>query len=352
MATLAEMGEFDQIIDVRSPAEFADDHLPGAINLPVLDNDERARVGTIYTQDSPFAARKIGAALVARNIARHLDGTLSGHDKRWRPLVYCWRGGQRSGAMVTILRAIGWNAAQMEGGYKRYRRHVLDQLDALPGRFAFRVICGPTGSAKTRLLQRLAERGEQVLDLETWASHKGSVLGALPDTPQPSQKAFESTLVEHLARLDPDRPVYVEAESRKIGQLRLPDALLIRMRGSRCYQIEAPVAARVDFLLADYSYMLTRPDWLKSRLLGLADLHSRETLARWLELIDQACWPELVGELLEQHYDPHYRRSQARHFQDYSLPVPLIAETLSPATLDRLANAISASGCTGSDSCA
>lgn len=352
LATLTDLGSFDEIIDVRSPSEYADDHLPGARSFPVLDDAERARVGTLYTQESPFAARKVGAALVARNIASHLETEFASRDKTWRPLVYCWRGGQRSGAMVTILRAIGWNAVQLEGGYKGYRRRVLEELEALPPRFEFRVLCGPTGSAKTRLLQALAATGAQVLDLETLAAHKGSVLGVLPDTRQPSQKSFETALVKALRDFDPARPVFIEAESRKIGQLRLPDALLAGMRAGRCYAIEAPVAARVDFLLEDYDYFLSRPEWLKSRLFALHDQHSRETLQRWETLVDTRNWPDLVYELLEQHYDPHYRRSQARHYESYSVPVTLPAASLSSAELARLAKEITEPDCTGRESCA
>ena len=352
IATLAELGDFDEIIDVRSPAEFADDHLPGAINYPVLNDEERARVGTIYKQESPFAARKIGAALVARNIARHLEDHFSQRDKHWKALIYCWRGGQRSGSMMTILRAIGWNTGQLEGGYKTYRHQILAELDTLPGQFQFRVLCGPTGSAKTGLLQALAAQGEQVLDLESLAAHKGSVLGVLPDTPQPSQKALESAIIRTLKSFDQQRPVYVEAESRKIGALSLPNTLLAQMRASPCLSIEAPLAARVDFLLEDYAYFLTRPEWLKSRLLALRDQHSRETLERWLSLVDTGDWHTLVQELLEQHYDAHYRRSQNHNYAAYSVPVSLTAHALSPVELARLAREITDPELTGNDSCA
>lgn len=352
IASLDEIGDFDEIIDVRSPAEFTDDHIPGASNCPVLDNDERARIGTIYTQQSPFAARKLGAALVSRNIARHLEERFSQHDKHWRPLVYCWRGGQRSGSLATVLRAVGWNTGQLEGGYKAYRRQVLERLETLPHRFNFRVLSGPTGSGKSRLLQFLAAEGGQVLDLETLAAHKGSVLGVLPDTPQPSQKGLETAIVAALQAFDPAHPVYAEAESRKIGMLSLPTALLEQMRASPCLTIETSLAARVEFLCGDYAYFIARPDWLMQRLQALHGQHGRETLARWQTLADTADWPTLVRELLEQHYDPHYRRSQNLNYANHSVSTTLSVATLSDADLRRLAKDMLSSTPTGKQSCA
>jgi tRNA 2-selenouridine synthase len=183
---------FDTIIDARTPAEYALDRIPGAVSAPVLDDAQRAEVGTLYKQVSPFEAKKLGGALVARNVARHVEALFRGKDKSWRPLVYCWRGGKRSGAMAHILREIGWDAKTLEGGYRAYRRWVVDQLLSLPLEFDFVVVHGPTGSGKSRLLSALSRAGAQVLDLEALAAHRGSVLGGLPDEPQPTQKWFES----------------------------------------------------------------------------------------------------------------------------------------------------------------
>src|SRR5574343_798883 len=237
--TVADLADFDEIIDVRSPAEFAEDHIPGAINCPVLDNAQRIEVGTLYKQVSPFEAKKIGAALVSENIARHLKERFLDRPKNWRPLIYCWRGGERSGSMTTIFKAIGWHAGQLDGGYKAWRSHVIAQLEALPQQYRFTVIGGATGNAKTRILQAIGGLGEQVLDLETLACHKGSVLGVLPDQPQPSQKGFENSLLQALSGFDPARPVYVEAESRKIGNLHVPEALIECIRQGECVTVEA-----------------------------------------------------------------------------------------------------------------
>ena len=229
VATVADLDGFDAVIDVRSPAEFAEDHVPGALSCPVLDDEERARVGTLYKQVSPFAARKVGAALVAANIARHIEANFLEHPRQWRPLVYCWRGGKRSGSMTHVLREIGWAAQQLDGGYKSFRRHVIGELDALAAGLRFRVLCGLTGSGKSRLLRALAERGEPVLDLEAIAAHRGSVLGDLPQEPQPSQKGFETQLWQALRKLDPSRTVFVESESRKIGNLRVPEIVSLML---------------------------------------------------------------------------------------------------------------------------
>lgn len=329
VVTVAQLAEFDEVIDVRSPSEFAEDHVPGAINCPVLDDAERAAIGTLYKQISPFDAKKRGAALVAKNIARHIEGTFAPHGRDWRPLVYCWRGGKRSGAMAHILSEIGWHAAQLEGGYRAYRRSVLAQLAELPQQYRYRVVCGTTGSAKSRLLQSLALAGAQVLDLEDLACHRGSVLGTLPETPQPAQKMFDSLVWDALRKLDPEPVVYVEAESKKIGQLQVPEALLACMRASPCVQIEAPLAERVGFLLHEYGHFLGDPEDLKAKLDCLAGLHSKDTVARWKGQIERAQWDALVADLLENHYDPAYRRATLKNFEQLAK-----AQVLRPARLD------------------
>ncbi len=343
VANVTQLGEFDEIIDVRSPSEFAEDHIPGAVNCPVLSDGERARVGTLYKQESPFAAKKLGAALVARHIAEHIEARFLDKPRAWKPLVYCWRGGKRSGAMSHVLRQIGWQACALEGGYKSWRRHVVAELADLPRRLALRVISGATGSGKSRLLEALAAQGAQALDLEALAAHKGSVLGGLPDELQPSQKMFESRLLAVLQGLTLSQPVFVEAESRRIGQLQVPDALLETMRASPCLRIEASDAARVRFLIGDYDYFLADPDGLKAKLACLRELQSGETLARWDALVDARDWPALVAELLAQHYDPLYRRSQGKNYVRFSDATRFATDDLSPAGLERLASRVLAS---------
>lgn len=314
IASLGELDNFDEIIDARSPSEFEEDHVPGAVNLPVLDDAERARVGTLYTQDSAFAAKKIGAALVSRNIARHLETHFADKPKKYRPLVYCWRGGSRSGSLTTVLRSIGWNAAQLEGGHKAYRRAVIADLAELPLRFRFVVISGPTGVGKSRFLRVMREVGGQVLDLEELAAHMGSVLGAYPDRPQPSQKFFESLVWQDLRRFDPLRPVYVESESKKIGNLHTPEALLQRMRDAPCLNLTADIPVRVALLKEEYAHFLADPAALNRQLDCLLHLKGHETIDRWKTLAAEGEWDELVAELLVSHYDPAYTRSLGRNY--------------------------------------
>ncbi len=337
VATVAQLAEFDTVIDARAPAEFAEDHLPGAISMPVLNDEERARVGTLYKQVSVFEAKKLGAALVAKNVARHIEEHMLDKPKNWRPLVYCWRGGQRSGSFTHILREIGWDAHRIQGGYKSWRHHVIEQLALLPPQVKFRVVTGATGSGKSRLLEALAARGGQVLHLEELAAHKGSVLGNLPGQPQPAQKGFETQLFAALSALDLDRPVFVEAESRKIGRLQVPDALLEAIRGAPGLRIEASLEARVEFLLRDYDYAIADPAWLIERLEHLKGLQSNETLDRWRALIAARNFPALVEELLTQHYDPLYQRSQASNYNSFEAATRYATDRLDAAAFDRLA---------------
>lgn len=337
VATVTQLADFDQIVDVRSPAEFAEDHIPGAINCPVLDDAQRAEVGTLYKQVSPFAARRVGAAYAAAAIGRHIGEHFLDRPKHWRPLIVCWRGGQRSAAMTTVLRAVGWDACQLEGGYQVYRRRVLTELMALPARLRWRVIVGPTGSGKTRLLAALTRLGGQVLDLEELAGHRGSVLGALPELAQPGQKRFETLLWQALRGFSGEVPVWVEAESRRIGRLYLPNAVLAAIREAEPFVVEAPLAARTRFLLDEYAYWLNAPEKLKVCLDVLRPLRGNETIARWQGLIDAGRFAELVAQLLEMHYDPAYRSSQARHFTGPDDGHRLATEALDEASLAVLA---------------
>lgn len=340
VAGVADIDRFETLIDVRSPAEFAEDHLPGAVNYPVLDDAERVRVGTLYRQVSPFAARKLGAVLVARNIARHIEESFGDKDKYWKPLVYCWRGGQRSEAMAHILAQVGWKAAKLDGGYKAWRQRVVKVLETLPGQFVFRLIAGRTGSGKSRLLEALAAQGAQVLHLEQLAAHKGSVLGGLLDVAQPSQKMFESRLYLALSAFDRGKPVYAEAESRRIGAVALPNALHAALAQAPCLKIVAPLPARVELLVEDYAWVSSAPELLRNSLLRLRDMHSKETLQHWLALAEAGSYAQLAAELLEQHYDPLYQRSQMRQFSQYESAPEFEVARLDAASLQQLAAAI------------
>ena len=323
---------FDALIDVRSPAEFAEDHVPGAMSLPVLSDEERARVGTIYVQQDPFLARKLGAALVARNAARHLEGPLSAMPGGWRPLVYCWRGGQRSGSFASILAQIGWRTDTVDGGYRSWRRGVVDALYHRPWPGRVIVLDGNTGTAKTELLTRLARRGVQVLDLEGLAAHRGSVFGAV-DGGQPSQKAFETALATAAAGLDPGRSLLVEAESSKIGDLLIPPALWKAMRAAPRIDVSAPVAARADYLVRAYADIVADTDQLLATLTQLKRLCGGETVERWQALGRAGLHRELAEELMQQHYDPRYAKSRG----NAAAAATVRTEAFDDASLERLA---------------
>ena len=314
---LPGLDAYDSIIDVRSPSEFAEDHIPGAINCPVLDDAERAEIGTLYKQVSPFDAKKKGAALVSRNIGHHLEHTLIDKPRDWKPLIYCWRGGNRSGAMAHVLARVGWPAVQLDGGYKEYRRQVNLLLAELPARLRFIVVCGTTGSGKSRLLQTLARHGAQVLDLEQLAAHRGSVLGHLPSEPQPSQKMFESRLWQALRHLDAARPVYIESESKKVGNLRVPEALMERMRASECVSVQLSQQDRVQLLMEDYAHFVDAPAALNKQLDCLVTRYGKEAIGRWQQMALQNEMAPLVEELLAEHYDPAYLKSIERNFSRY-----------------------------------
>ncbi len=315
---MARWQDFDALIDARSQSEFAEDHLPGAVNWPTLNDAERHEVGTTYKQVSSFEARKRGGVLAARNIANHLEREGPPLARTWKPLVYCWRGGQRSGSLATVLDAVGFATHVLEGGYVEFRRAVLRELLTQPAAIDFRVLCGRTGSAKSRLLQALARQGAQVLDLEALANHKGSVLGLTPGDVQPTQKAFETAVWFALRQLDPQRPVWAESESRTIGRLRVPEALLLRLRAAPCVQVDMPTAARVEFLLQDYGYFVQDTASFCERLAALRELRGADTVARWQQWAQQGEHGLVVTELLEQHYDPIYLRSMARNYTQFA----------------------------------
>ncbi|MDP9043758.1 MAG: tRNA 2-selenouridine(34) synthase MnmH [Pseudomonadota bacterium] len=336
---LPRLDEFSSVIDARSESEYALDRLPGAVNWPTLDDEERRIVGTEYVQTSPFLARKRGAAMAARNIARHIEREVIDKPRSWQPLVYCWRGGTRSGALAQVLDQIGFRVHRLEGGYQAYRRAVVAALDVLPAQFRFRVICGPTGSGKSRLLRVLQARGAQVIDLEALANHRGSVLGQVPGSPQPGQKQFESRIWDALRRLDPLQPVHVESESKKVGDLRVPAMLIERMRAGACLPLELELDRRVSLLLAEYPHFVDDTESFCGRLDALRGTRGHELVNAWQATARAGRTAEVVRELLAQHYDPIYARSQERNFPGISEATRRLTWDGTPASLEAAADA-------------
>jgi tRNA 2-selenouridine synthase len=334
---LAQLNCYDTIIDARSESEFALDHLPGAVNWPTLNDEERVLIGTMYVQVNQFEAKKRGAAIAARNIAGHIERHVLAKPKDWKPLAYCWRGGKRSGSLSLILDQIGFRVTLVEGGYKAFRAAMLLDIPRQVDRLNFQVVCGTTGSGKTRLLQALAAEGAQVLDLEDLASHRSSVLGAIPGHPQPSQKHFDSLVWDKLRQFDPERVVYVESESKKVGNVAIPTALVERMRASKCLDLTLPMEERVELLMEDYDFFVQDTIHFCSRLDVLTELRGKAVVNTWKEQVMAGQVRGVVHELLTQHYDPVYLQSMERNFVQYGQARAISPTDRSVKAMQRLA---------------
>ena len=313
--------QYDMVIDVRSPSEFADDHIEGAVNLPALFDDERALVGKLYNQTSAFAARKTGAAMMSHNIANHLETFLQNKPASFRPLIHCWRGGQRSRAFALVMSEIGWTTHLLEGGYKAYRRDVLDKIKSLPKRLSLIIIAGRTGSGKTDLLQTLQQNQQQILDLEDLAAHRGSLLGQIPGRLQPGQRLFESRLAHKLMQFAPSLPVFIESESSRIGNLQIPASLWREMTNAPLVTLNVPVSARAAYLVSVYERLTLDPSDLLLLIDGMVRRHGYDITGEWKNLLNQKEWHSLAESLLTAHYDPAYDQSVSRHDREVLLYV-------------------------------
>ena len=334
---LNALGNFSDVIDARSEGEFAEDHLPSAINWPSLHNDERQIVGTQYKQINAFEAKKLGAALVAKNIAAHIERDVISKPRDWQPLVYCWRGGKRSGSLALILDQIGFNVTLVDGGYKAFRAALVADIPQLAVQFDYRVICGTTGSGKTRLLQALAGLGAQVLDLEALANHRSSVLGVIPGKPQPTQKAYDSLIWAALKSFDATQPVYIESESKKVGNVTIPEGLISAMRAAPCLQIELSEDDRVALLLEDYDFFVKDIEFFCDRLGALTQARGKDVVTDWQARSRSGDIASVVRELLVDHYDPVYLQSMKRNFAQYADAIKIAPENHSLPAMQALA---------------
>jgi tRNA 2-selenouridine synthase len=307
-----ELHHFDSVIDVRAPSEFAEDHILGSINLPVLSDAERILVGTTYKKESRFKARKIGAALIAKNSAQYLETKLFEKERDWRPLIYCWRGGQRSSSFATILSEIGWRPSLVAGGYKNYRNEVTQLLHKTQLPYRFILISGHTGTAKTEIVNILNEFSLQIIDLEGLANHRGSVFGATA-TKQPSQKLFESRLFTRLQSLDSHKPIILESESNKIGQLAIPSMIWNIMKVSPRIEVTAPLNERAKYLTNTYADLIEDKAQLTQRIEFLTHQHGHRKVCEWKNLATENKFTQLAKDLMFFHYDSRYQNSQQRH---------------------------------------
>jgi tRNA 2-selenouridine synthase len=337
---LVKLGDFSDVIDARSEGEYAEDHLPGALNWPSLHDDERKIVGTRYKQISQFEAKKLGAALVAKNIAEHIQQGVLDKPREWQPLLYCWRGGKRSGSLALVLDQIGFKVTLVDGGYKAFRAALVADLPQLAARYNYRVICGPTGSGKTRLLQALGAQGAQVLDLEALAQHRSSVLGMIPGVAQPSQKAFDSRIWAALRGFDIARLVYIESESKKVGNVAVPEGLITTMRSSPCLNLQLAEDERVALLLEDYDFFVRDIEFFCERLVALTEARGKATVQEWQARARSGDVASVVRELLLLHYDPVYLQSMHRNFGQYETARQLSPRDHSVAAMSELARSL------------
>ena len=334
-AVLPRLRDFDTLIDARSEGEFDEDHLPGALNWPTLTNQERIFIGTTYKQVNAFEAKKRGAALAARNIAGHIERDVIDKPKDWKPVVYCWRGGKRSGSLALILDQIGFKVTLIEGGYKAFRAALVEDIPRLVTAIDWRVICGTTGSGKTRLLQALAAQGAQVLDLEALANHRSSVLGAIPGVAQPTQKRFDTLVWDRLRSFDVSQPVFVESESKKVGNVAVPTSLIESMRASPCLNLVLSDEERVQLLLEEYDFFVQNGEHFCERLTALKESRGAAQVTQWQAQVRAGDIARVVQELLTLHYDPVYLQSMRRNFKGFD-------ETESITPQDRSTEAMAA----------
>lgn len=297
------------ILDVRSPGEFAEDHMPGARNVPMLNDAQRAEVGTLHRQDA-FAARKLGAHYTTGAICRMLaEPWLANASRATGFMVYCARGGQRSGALATVLSQIGFPVFRLRRGYKTYRRYVLERFhQPLPQ--PVYVLYGYTGSGKTLLLQRLRD-AFHVIDLEGAAHHRGSILGGHDRERQPSQRQFETQLALTLECFQSDKPLLLEGESRKVGLCRIPKGLWQAMVTGIHLWVDIPRATRRALILDEYAD-LKNSESLQTLLPNLNAYLPKTVRAELSEALGEQDWPRLVELLLVHHYDPLYARANKK----------------------------------------
>ncbi len=296
------------IVDVRTPLEYEEDHIPGAVNIPLLSNEERVEIGILHKMSGPHAARVRGLELTAPRFPRMVEEIAS--CSGGRPiLVYCWRGGLRSRTVTAILDLTGFPASQLQGGYKTYRAHVSAFFDDFHPHGPLIVIHGLTGIGKTEFLHRLDTKRFTVIDLEGLARHRGSAFGEVGLTQDLSQKRFDSLLWDALRKSPDGKPIVVEGESRRIGRISLPGIFYDVMRDGIKIWCEAPLETRVERLIAEYG----RPEYkngmaaalqrIRKRLGGEKYEEIREYLERW-EL------RPFMKELLTSYYDRVYYKTR------------------------------------------
>ena len=317
---------YDLVCDVRSPSEYNDDHVPFAISTPVLTDKQREEIGTMYVQVDPFEAKKLGAKLTSENLSKILERHFLHLPKTTKVCVYCFRGGERSLSLAHVLSRIGFDVSYVPGGYKKYRETTLKYLKEEAAKFHFHVVAGKTGCAKGKLLDALEKRGAQVIDLERFAEHRGSVLGEDPENGfvgQPSQKMFDSRLAHKMRKFDEKRVIFVEGESSMIGKVQIPTTTWKRMGEGKATILSIPMEHRVKWIRQNYEHFeTTEVPRLLEKLQVLEKRVGNERVNQWRSLVAEKKWDQFVEEILVHHYDRAYdqasRRSRPNDFDEKS----------------------------------
>ena len=253
-------------------------------------------------------------------------------------MIYCWRGGQRSKAFSIVLSEVGWRTYQLSGGYKEYRNDIIKYLDNVGIKLKIILISGKTGSAKTKILHSIRDQGAQILDLEGLARHKGSLLGAIPNLKQPSQKLFESLLFYEINKLNLKKNIFIEAESSKVGNVHIPKSIWSNMILSKRIEVVADVNTRAKFLIDDYHYMCKNPILIEPMIKGLKSRLSNDLIDSWKKLIDKKKWFELTKSFLENHYDSSYSSNTIKN--DRKVLKEVRATTLNNDDIKKIAKII------------
>ncbi len=333
---LAQQRKGTLIIDVRTPAEFAETTIPGAVNVPIFSNDERIEVGTVFQQQGKRDARKLGVRLVAPNIPRLMDRVEELRVGHPGPvIVFCWRGGMRSLAMTSFMNLAGIPARQLLGGHKGFRRKVLDYFEQQQWPPVF-VLRGLTGTGKTRVLQQLDEMGYPVVDLEGLANHRGSAFGALGLEPQPSQKKFEALLWARLEELKESPYLVTEGESLHIGRIMVPKAFHQAMQTQTSLWMTASLDVRTQIILEDYPALDQLKEQFEKPINALKERLGGKVVTEFLNLLNSGQWDKLVRELMVRYYDPLYMHTLPERRVEIELKTVEAATKEVASALDKL----------------
>ena len=298
---------YNRILDVRSQNEYLEDKIPNSINVPVLNNKERVIIGLKYKENS-FEARKHGASIINKNISKIINKNLI--TKKDKVLIYCWRGGLRSLSLYLVLKQIGYDVDILEGGYKSYRKFIVNFFDQKINKYIFNQIKGVTGVGKTLFLKTLNDR-YQVLDLEGIAKHKGSILGDLPGKIQPSQKYFETLIFNKINNFNIKKVIWVESESIKIGKLSIPSRLWLRMDKGIKIKLESSIEERIKFILKDYKYFIKEPLLMEKAMKVLKKIIIKKDYKNIEKNLKNKDYRSFVENLITKHYDKAYKKTRS-----------------------------------------